>query len=130
MAYFIYLDIDMKCRLDFDRPTDSGSPVTSGHRAIPRWAWHIGGLWVGFHIIEGFLMIWSTYLYGLIVPLAIRSRVVKSDVLAPPGCRGHRPVANVRTSSRMQRLRDKTAFTGGSGKRFRLLGFYADDMDA
>ena len=53
MAYFIYLDIDMKCRLDFDRPTDSGGPVTSGHWAIPRWAWHIGGLWVGFHIIEG-----------------------------------------------------------------------------
>ena len=53
MAYFIYLDIDMKCRLDFDRPTDSGGPMTSGHRAILRWAWHIGGLWVGFHIIEG-----------------------------------------------------------------------------
>ena len=35
MAYFIYLDIDMKCRLDFDRPTDSGSLVTSHHRAIP-----------------------------------------------------------------------------------------------
>ena len=53
MAYFIYLHIHMKCRLDFDRPTDSGGPVTSGHRAIPRWAWHNGGLWVGFHIIEG-----------------------------------------------------------------------------
>ena len=53
MAYFIYLDIDMKYRLDFDRPTDSGGPVTSGHQAIPRWAWHIGGLWVGFHIIKG-----------------------------------------------------------------------------
>ena len=53
MAYFIYLHIHMKWRLDFDRPTDSGGPVTSGYRAIPRWAWHIGGLWVGFHIIEG-----------------------------------------------------------------------------
>ena len=53
MAYFIYLHIHMNCRLDFDRPTDSSSPVTSSHRAIPRWAWHIGGLWVGFHIIEG-----------------------------------------------------------------------------
>ena len=53
MAYFIYLHIHMKGRLDFDRPTDSGDPVTSSHRAIPRWAWHIGGLWVGFHIIEG-----------------------------------------------------------------------------
>ena len=53
MAYCIYLDIDMKCRLDFDRPTDSGGPVTSGHRAISRWAWHNGGLWVRFHIIEG-----------------------------------------------------------------------------
>ena len=53
MAYFIYLDIDMKCRLDFDRPTDSAGPVTSGHRAIFRWAWHIGGLWVEIHIIEG-----------------------------------------------------------------------------
>ena len=53
MAYFIYLDIDMKCRLDFDRPTDSGGPVTSSHRAIPRWAWHIGGLWMEIHIIEG-----------------------------------------------------------------------------
>ena len=53
MAYFIYLHIYMKCRLDFDRPTDSGGLVTSGHRAIPRWAWHIGGLWMGFHIIKG-----------------------------------------------------------------------------
>ena len=55
MAYFIYLHIHMNCRLDFDRPMDSGGPVTSDHRAIPRWAWHIGGLWVGFHIIEGSL---------------------------------------------------------------------------
>ena len=70
MVYFIYLHIHMKCRLDFDKPTDSGGPVTSGHRVIPRWAWHIGGLWVGFHIIEG---IWSSYLYGLIVPVAVRS---------------------------------------------------------
>ena len=53
MAYFIYLHIHMKCRLDFDKPTDSGGPVSSGHRAIPRWAWHIGGPWVGFQIIEG-----------------------------------------------------------------------------
>ena len=53
MAYFIYLDIDMKCRLDFDRPIDFGGPVASGHRAIPRWAWNIGSLWVGFHIIKG-----------------------------------------------------------------------------
>ena len=53
MAYFIYLHIHMKCRLDFDRPTDSGDLVTSGYRAIPQWTWHIGGLWVGFHIIEG-----------------------------------------------------------------------------
>ena len=55
MAYFIYLHIHMKYRLDFDRPTDSIDPVTSGHREISRWAWHIGGLWVGFHIIEGSL---------------------------------------------------------------------------
>ena len=53
MAYFFYLYIHMKCRLDFDRATDSRNPVTSGHRAIPRWAWHIGVFWVGFHIIEG-----------------------------------------------------------------------------
>ena len=45
----------MKCRHDFDIPTDFGDPVTLGHRAIPRWAWHIGGLWVGIHIIEGSL---------------------------------------------------------------------------
>ena len=38
MGYFIYLDIAMKCRHDFNRPTDSGDPVTSGHQAIPRWA--------------------------------------------------------------------------------------------
>ena len=73
MAYFIYLHIHMKCRLDFDRPTDSGGPVTSGHRVIPRWAWHIGGLWVGFISSRDPLMISSSYLYGLIVPVAVRS---------------------------------------------------------
>ena len=53
MVYFIYLDIDMKCKHDFNGPTDSGDLVTSGHRVIPRWAWHIAGLWVGIHIIKG-----------------------------------------------------------------------------
>ena len=53
MAYFFYLYIHMKCRLDFDNATDSRNLVTSDHRAIPRWAWHIGVFWVGFHIIEG-----------------------------------------------------------------------------
>ena len=65
MAYFIYLHIHMKCRLDFDRPTDSSGHVSLGHRAIPRWAWHIGGPWVGFQIIEEslddfvFLLVWT-----------------------------------------------------------------------
>ena len=35
MAYFLYLDIDIKCKLDFDRPTDSSGPNTSGHQVIP-----------------------------------------------------------------------------------------------
>ena len=72
MAYFIYLDIDMKCRLDFDRPMDSGSPETSGHWAILRWTWHIGGLWLGFHIIEGSpddLVLFCGTFYGMQVLL-------------------------------------------------------------
>ena len=51
MAYFIYLDIDMKCRLDFDRPTDSGGPKnfrSSGDPPIGMaYWWSLGG--VSYH---------------------------------------------------------------------------------
>ena len=45
--------------------------------------------------------------------LSVPPKVVKSDILTPPGRLGRRPVANIRTSGRTQRPRGKTAFTGG-----------------
>ena len=43
----------------------------------------------------------------------IGCRVVKSDVLAPPGRLGRHPVANVRTFGQTQHPRGKTAVTVG-----------------
>ena len=50
------------------------------------------------------------------------ARVVKSDVLAPPGRLERRPVG--RSVHRI-----KLHLLGGSGERFRPLDFYADDVD-
>ena len=53
MFYSYYLAHIRDSNMNFFRVRNLGVSVTSSHRAIPRWTWHIAGDWKGFQSIEG-----------------------------------------------------------------------------
>ena len=66
----------------------------------------------------------SDILFQIVIEMCSKvGRVVKSDVLAPPGLRGRCSVANVWTSGRRQRPWDKTAFIGRLRRKIQTVRF-------